>query len=253
MILSAEEIQFSYSNMEVLRNITFGLSQGDCLAVLGTNGAGKSTMLKCLNKILTPSKGNIYIDGADTKTLSNRKLAQSIGYIAQSHGDIRKTVFDTILLGRKPYIKWDATQEDIEVVEKIISKFNLGDYAMRYTDELSGGELQKVMIARALAQQPKVLLMDEPTSSLDMKNQLEVIKTIKDIIKEQNISVIVTMHDLNLALRFANKFLLLKNGEVLFWGGHEVITEESIKEVYDVRITFIEHEGIPVVVPIYNE
>lgn len=250
MILSARDIKFAYSKMEVLKKISFDLVEGDCLAVLGTNGAGKSTLLKCLNKILTPSKGVVYINGTDTNSLSDRKLAQTIGYIAQKHEHTRKTVFDTILLGRKPYVKWDITKRDIEVVESIISAFHLDDYAMRYADELSGGELQKVMIARALAQQPKVLLMDEPTSSLDLKNQLEVISTIRKVVKVQNISVVVTMHDLNLALRLANKFLLMKDGKVLGYGGNEIITREAIKEVYDVNVAFMEYEGTSVIVPV---
>ncbi len=253
MILSAEAINFSYSNMEVLKNVSFNLSKGDCLAILGTNGAGKSTLLKCLNKILTPSRGNVYIDGINIRALKNRELAQTMGYIGQNHKNIRTTVFDFILLGRKPYIKWDVTKEDIGLVEKIIDKFNLAAYAMRYTDELSGGEFQKIVLARAMVQEPNVLLMDEPTSSLDLKNQLDLIKIIKDIMGEEEISVVVTMHDLNLALRFANKFLLLKDGEILFYGGNEIITPESINKVYDIDVNLIEYKGLPIVVPMHKE
>ncbi|NLC11270.1 MAG: ABC transporter ATP-binding protein [Firmicutes bacterium] len=250
MMLAAEKIEFSYPRADVLKKISFALSEGDCLAILGPNGAGKSTILKCLNKILVPQKGVVYINGTDTSSIDNRMLAQTVGYIAQRQEHSRKTVFDVVLLGRKPYIKWDVTSKDIALVEEILQAFGLDDYAMRYTDELSGGELQKVMIARALAQQPKILLMDEPTSSLDLKNQLEVICTVKEVVQKKGVSAVVTMHDLNLALRFANKYMLLKEGQVFAYGGPEIITERAIKEVYDVDVAFVEYEGVPVVVPL---
>ena len=250
MMLAAEKIEFSYPRADVLKKISFALSEGDCLAILGPNGAGKSTILKCLNKILVPQKGVVYINGTDTSSIDNRMLAQTVGYIAQRQEHSRKTVFDVVLLGRKPYIKWDVTSKDIALVEEILQAFGLDDYAMRYTDELSGGELQKVMIARALAQQPKILLMDEPTSSLDLKNQLEVICTVKEVVQKKGVSAVVTMHDLNLALRFANKYMLLKEGQVFAYGGPEIITERAIKEVYGVDVAFVEYEGVPVVVPL---
>ncbi len=250
MMLAAEKIEFSYPRADVLKKISFALSEGDCLAILGPNGAGKSTILKCLNKILVPQKGVVYINGTDTSSIDNRMLAQTVGYIAQRQEHSRKTVFDVVLLGRKPYIKWDVTSKDIALVEEILQAFGLDDYAMRYTDELSGGELQKVMIARALAQQPKILLMDEPTSSLDLKNQLEVICTVKEVVQKKGVSAVVTMHDLNLALRFANKYMLLKEGQVFAYGGPEIITERAITEVYDVDVAFVEYEGVPVVVPL---
>ncbi|NMA85703.1 MAG: ABC transporter ATP-binding protein, partial [Tissierellia bacterium] len=161
-----------------------------------------------------------------------------------------KTVFDSVLLGRKPYIKWDIENKDIEIVENVLKLLGLEEYSLSYTSELSGGELQKVVIARALAQEPKILLMDEPTSNLDLKNQIEVLEIIQEIIKVQKISAIITMHDLNLALRFANKFLLLKDGEIFDFGDSTIINPQSIKEVYDVDVIIEKYLGIPVIIPV---
>ncbi|MBU5438419.1 ABC transporter ATP-binding protein [Tissierella sp. MSJ-40] len=249
MTLLADNISFSYPKNDVIKKITFSLKEGDYLAVLGTNGAGKSTFLKCLSKILKPQLGTVYINGIDSSTLKGRELAKNIAYVPQSHDYSKKTVFDSVLLGRKPYIKWDVSQNDIDIIEDILHLLDLESYSMRYTDELSGGELQKVIIARALAQQPKVLLMDEPTSNLDLKNQIEVLSIIKEIINTQKISAVITMHDLNLALRFANKFLLLKEGELFAFGNATILNKESIKSVYDVDVVIEEYLGIPVVIP----
>lgn len=250
MGFSVEEMAFSYSKNEILKNIGFSLDNGDYLAVLGTNGTGKSTLLKCISKILSPKKGLVYIDDICTREISGIELAKNMGYVPQTHEHSRKTVFESVLLGRKPYIKWDITQNDLDITEEVIKLLNLEAYSMRYTTELSGGELQKVIIARALAQEPKVLLMDEPTSNLDLRNQIEVLSTIKDIVEKKNISVVVAMHDLNLALRYANKFLLLKDGEVFDFGDSSVLTEEAIKDVYGVDVVIEEFQGLSVVIPL---
>lgn len=250
MTLLVDKISFSYPKKDVINKIAFSIEQGDYLAVLGTNGAGKSTLLKCLNKILKPQSGTVYINGIDSSRLKGPELAKNIAYVPQSYDCSRKTVFDFILLGRKPYIKWSVNQRDIDIVENVLKLLNLENYSMRYTNELSGGELQKVIIARALAQEPKVLLMDEPTSNLDLKNQIEVLKTVRYIVNERKISAIVAMHDLNLALRFANKFLLLKEGEVFAFGDATILNSELIKNVYGIDVAIEKFSGIPVVIPI---
>ncbi len=250
MILDVENIMFSYPGRAVLQGISFQMEKGDCVAILGTNGTGKSTLLKCLNRILKPQGGVVSIDCQDVRQLSDRELAQKIGYVAQSHEMLRSTVFDSVLLGRKPYIRWNATEEDIAIVHETLQQLGLEPYALRYTDELSGGELQKVVIARALVQEPAILLLDEPTSNLDMKNQLDTIGVIQKIIKQKDISVVVTMHDLNLALRFANRFLLMKDGEVFAAGGEEIITQENIRKVYGVDVVIESLCGYPTVIPV---
>jgi len=250
MILSVQGVSFDYPGNEVLKNISFTLKRGECLAVLGTNGAGKSTLLKCINRILKLKVGKIEFDREDITKISQNKLAQKVGYVSQQNEKTRTTVFDSVLIGRRPYIKWDATEKDIKIVDKVLKMMNLEKYALRYTDELSGGEYQKVIIARALAQEPDVLMFDEPTNNLDLKNQLEVIDIIKDVVKNNNISAVVTIHDLNMALRFADSYILLKDGNIFDAGGIEVINSKNIKEVYSVDVIIEKIKNNLMVMPI---
>ncbi len=252
MILTVQGIRFSYPGRPVLSDIGFAVERGECLAVLGTNGTGKSTLLKCLNRVLTPQAGTVLIGPDSVSRLGRNELAQKIGYVEQKREGSRCTVFDAVLLGRKPYIRWDVTKKDMEITEKAIESLDLSSFAMRYLDELSGGELQKVVIARALGQEPELLLMDEPTSSLDLKNQLEVLQIIRRVTEERGISAVVTMHDLNLALRFADKFLFLKNGSVFAAGGPEVVTPETIESVYSVSVAIQNYGSKSVVIPIHT-
>jgi iron complex transport system ATP-binding protein len=149
-----------------------------------------------------------------------------------------------------PHIKWNISTDDVMIVEDTIKKLSLDEIALRYIDELSGGELQKVGIARAIAQNPKLLLLDEPTSSLDLKNQLEILDTVKDVVRKENVSAIMTMHDLNLAFRYSDKFLFLKNGTIFAAGSMEDITPDIIREVYGVPVTIQNYENVSVVIPV---
>ena len=250
MILSVDGVEFAYRSRKVLNNIKFEVKKGEVVSILGVNGAGKSTLLKCINKILKPKRGTILIDNFDIRQLDNLELAKKVGYVPQRAEGNYMTVFDAVLLGRKPHIKWEVSDRDIEITHKVLKLLNLEDYALRYTNELSGGELQKVIIARALVQGPQILLLDEPTNNLDLKNQLEVMRIIRDISKSQNIASIVVMHDLNLALRYSDKFIMLKNGVIYAEGGKEIINPENIKAVYGVDVYVENVRGIPVVVPI---
>jgi iron complex transport system ATP-binding protein len=248
--LIVENLSFQYPSRNVLKNISLSLDKGECLSILGTNGVGKSTLLKCINLILKQQGGKIVVMGEDVRGLSGNDLAKRIGYVSQRNGFSSSSVFDAVLLGRKPYIKWDVTKQDLEIVHDVMKSLGLEDFALRYVDQLSGGEMQKVAIARALAQQSDVLMFDEPTSNLDLKNQLEVISIIKNIVKERQISAIVTMHDLNMASRFADKFLFLKGGKIFDAGDIHVITKENILEVYGVPVEIQFHHDIPVIIPV---
>lgn len=250
MILSVNGLAFDYPSRSVLQNINFSICKGNFLAVLGVNGAGKSTLLKCINRVLKPCAGTVLVQNDEVTQLTRREIAKRIGYVPQRHEHFSTTVFDAVLLGRKPYIQWEASRNDLEIVQKAINMLELKEYALRYLNELSGGEQQKVIIARALAQEPDLLLLDEPTSSLDLRNQLEVIRAIKRIIQTGHIGAVVSMHDLNLAIRFADKFILLRDGEIFAAGGLEVMTPENIERVYSIPVKITEIEGIPVLVPV---
>ncbi len=250
MILTVQGMTFHYPNHPVLDEASFSVEQGELLAVLGTNGTGKTTLLKCINRILKPASGTVLIGEESVSSLSRNALAQRIGYVEQQRSGSRTTVFNAVLLGRKPYIRWDITQHDMAIASQALETLGLADYALRFLDELSGGELQKVVIARALAQQPEILLMDEPTSSLDLKNQLDVLNLIRKITRERGIAAVVAMHDLNLALRFADQFLLLKDRRIFAAGGPEVMTPENIESVYAVPVAMTSHNGNRVVIPL---
>jgi len=250
MILSVDGVEFSYKSKKILENVKFKVNRGDVVSILGVNGAGKSTLIKCINKILKPKQGTILIDNYDIDRLDNLEIAKKIGYVPQRADGNYMTVFDAVLLGRKPHIKWDVSERDIKLTHNVLKLMDLEDYALRYTNELSGGELQKVVIARALVQEPHVLLLDEPTNNLDLKNQLESLRIVRDISKSQNIASIIVMHDLNLALRFSDKFIILKDGKIFAEGGMEVINPENIEAVYGVNAYVDEYKGIPIVVPI---
>lgn len=251
MILSVNDINFRYNSHPVLQDIRFELSAGQILGVLGVNGAGKSTLLKCINRVLRPQCGSVLLGGKDLAALSGEGVARRIAYVPQRFNEDQITVFDMVLLGRKPHIKWVATERDMQVVERVLTLMQLQKHALRPVSTLSGGEAQKVVIARALAQEPKVLLLDEPTSSLDLKNQLDVMNLIADVVRTESVSVVMAIHDLNLALRFADLFLVLKEGSVHAMGATRAMTPEVIEEVYGVHSILRMVEGYPVVIPVH--
>ncbi len=250
MILEVNGVEFQYQSKEVLKDIKFHLKKNEILTILGPNGVGKTTLLKCMNAILRPKNGTIMIEKEDVLKLEQIEIARRLGYVPQRCEPARLTAFDAILLGRVPHIKWNVSPEDVMLVEATIKKLNLDDLALRYIDELSGGELQKVGIARAIAQNPRLLLLDEPTSSLDLRNQLEILRTVRDVVKKENVSAIMTMHDLNLAFRYSDKFLCLKGGTIYAAGNMSEITPQIIEEVYGVPVSIQNCMDIPVVVPI---
>jgi iron complex transport system ATP-binding protein len=250
MILQVNNLGFGYPNSPVLKDISFFASKGDFMAIVGTNGVGKSTLLKNLTRILKNQSGDIQIQDKNICQFSNRILAQNIGYVPQSGQFAYVTVFDAVLLGRRPYINWEATQHDLDIVQQILEELEITEFALRPVTCLSGGEAQKVAVARLLAQEPQILLFDEPTSNLDLKNQLEVMKLIKNIVEEKQVTAIVTMHDLNLAIRFANKFLMMKDGKIYAMGGLDIITTENIQAVYGISSDILYHGDIPIIVPL---
>lgn len=251
MILEIDEVSFSYKSVDVLRDIKFSLNKGEILAILGNNGAGKSTLLKCINKILRVKKGTILIKGKDVNTLKLKDVAKLVGYVDQRvEVNLNITVFDMVLMGRKPYIKWDVSQKDISIVKEILKRLDLDKISLKNINELSGGELQKVIIARALVQEPEILLLDEPTNSLDLKNQIEVLNIVKEEVRKQNISAIIVLHDINLALRFSDKFVLLKDGTIYSYGNIESINEKVLEEVYGIPVLLEKVRDKFVVIPV---
>jgi iron complex transport system ATP-binding protein len=249
MILSVEELQFLYRNREVLREIAFTIDAGEVVAILGPNGVGKTTLLKCLNRILRPKGGVVNLDGEDLSRLDLMDIARRVGYVPQRVETGRLTAFDAVLLGRRPHIGWDVTERDLRIVDAAFHRLSMDALRLSYIDEMSGGELQKVAIARALVQEPKVLLLDEPTSSLDLKNQVEILSIIVQVVRQHTIAAVMTMHDLNQALRYADRFIFLKDGRIHVHGGREVVTADVIEEVYGLPVIIGEIAGVQCVIP----
>lgn len=243
-MIQVENLSYHYKGgHQVLKDVSFSVGDGEFLAILGNNGVGKSTMLKCFNKILTPEKGQILMDGDDLLALDRRELARRVAFVAQTVPSTQMTVHDIVMLGRRPYMKWGFTEEDHKIVHDAMDQLGVSHLRGRFLSQLSGGERQKVMLARALAQQPKVLLLDEPTSSLDIQNQYQVLQIVQDICKEKGITAIVVIHDLNLALRFCNRFLLLRQGEVYRCGDREILDRQALLDVYKVNAQVVEVNG----------
>ncbi len=249
MKLEINNIKFSYNSTPVLDHVTLKLGCGEVLAVVGPNGSGKSTLLKCIDQILKPQHGAIMINDKCIKDYKKEDIAKKLGYVPQGNGSsFPTTVFDTILLGRKPHIRWGPTTKDLKIVSKIIDTLHLEDFVLRDINELSGGQRQKVIIGRALAQEPSILLLDEPTANLDLKHQLEVLKLVREQ-TSHGVSAIIAIHDLNLALRYSDKIVMLDKGKVFAAGGLEVLTPENIESVYDVKVRVIKDSGRILVIP----
>ncbi|MFW5640264.1 MAG: ABC transporter ATP-binding protein [Thermodesulfobacteriota bacterium] len=250
MMLRVQDIRVGYKNGQlVLSDLGFELGAGEMLAILGPNGVGKTTLLRCINAMIRPWTGAVQVADVDVYRMSAGEIARHLGYVAQRNDAGRMTAFDAVLLGRKPHLRWKVGREDMAKVAGALHQLGLEDLALRHIDELSGGELQKVCIARALVQEPKVLLLDEPTSSLDLKNQLDILHTIGRVVKEHRIAAVMTMHDLNLAFRFADRFLFLKKGRVFANARLDQVDADMVAAVYGVHVDILRHNGQMVIIP----
>lgn len=249
MILSVSQLDFRYGAHQVLHDVDFGLEGGELMAILGPNGVGKTTLLKCINAIHTPSAGAVLVEDRNVLRMRPHEIALTIGYVAQRSDSARLTVFDAVLMGRKPHVKWKVTDHDLEIVDAALRRLHMEHLALRYIDQLSGGELQKVAIARAMVQEPRLLLLDEPTSSLDLKSQVDILNMLRHIITDHHIGAIMTMHDLNTALRYADKVLFLKNGHIHATGPACQVTPEVVEEVYGLPVDIHRIGGRLMVVP----
>lgn len=244
-MIRVENICYHYRGCpKLLKDISFHLEKGKFLAILGNNGAGKSTLLKCFNHIFPADSGKVMLDGTDLLALSHREVAKRVAFVSQSVPSTQMTVRDVVMLGRRPYMRWGFTEKDDQIVREVMERLDLtGEIQGRFLNQLSGGEQQKVMLARALAQQPQVLLLDEPTSSLDIRNQYQVLKIVQDICRKDEISAIMVIHDLNLALRFCDRFLLMRQGRIYRYGDLSVLDSAALNDVYGVDAKVVEIEG----------
>ena len=249
-MLEVKSLSFAYRcGRQILEDVSFSVPTGACLAVLGNNGAGKSTLLGCLAGLLRPRTGRVLVDGEDLLGMDAGRAARTVALVSQFAPASRLTVYDMVLLGRKPYLKWDFTAADRALTEEALARLGLSGLALRYADRLSGGEGQKVQLARALVQQPRLLLLDEPTSSLDLRSQYEVLGLVSQLCREKRLTAVVVLHDLNLALRFCDRFLFLHENTVFASRDASVVNPENIRAVYGMDTTVEQVGGSRVVVP----
>ncbi len=249
MILEVRGLNFAYNGQTVLHDIDLRLDGGELLAILGPNGVGKTTLLRCINAIQRPQHGSVLVEDRAVFDLRPEEVALAIGYVAQRTDTAKLTVFDAILMGRKPHIRWQPAERDLRIVDSAIHHLRLEHLLLRPLDRLSGGELQKVAIARALVQEPRLLLLDEPTSFLDLRNQVEILGMLRHVVSQHRIAAVMTMHDINTALRYADQALFLKDGAMHALVPIDGITAAMVEEVYGLPVEIHRINGYPVVVP----
>ncbi|MDY6910807.1 MAG: ABC transporter ATP-binding protein [Chloroflexota bacterium] len=252
MRLELEGIRFGYNSVDILQDVCLTVEKGQVLSLVGPNGSGKTTLLKCINKILKPKRGTLLLEENDIARMGLKELAREIGYVPQSAPvTLPLTVFDTVLLGRKPYVNWRTGERDKEITFRMIELMELEHLAFRMFNELSGGEKQRVLMARAFAQEPQVLLLDEPTSNLDLRHQFDVLDLVIDMVKERELSAVMAIHDLNLASRFSDRIVMLKDGEIYAVGtSKKVLNAENIRVVYGVEAVIHKDSGRPYIIPL---
>ena len=237
MKLKVKNVEFGYNSTLVLEGVSMDLDSSEIIGIVGPNGAGKSTLIRCIDRILTPRGGTILLDENDISNMTRMEIAKRMGYVPQTTTRVfPATVFDTVLMGRRPHLGWKSSDTDVDKVLEILELLGIMEFAMRDFNEISGGQQQKVLIARALAQEADILLLDEPTSNLDIRHQLEVMEIMTNIVHRKKISAVMAIHDLNLATRYTTRILMLNGGRIFAVGDPEsVLTAENIRRAYGGR------------------
>jgi iron complex transport system ATP-binding protein len=238
VVLSVDGVECRYGSVKVLENVSLTVKEGDFVGILGPNGSGKSTLLKSISRTLKPYKGTIYLDKTDVYSMKSVDLAKHMAVVPQeSNIGFSFNALDIVMMGRNPHKKRFEmeTSRDMEIVRRAMTQTNTWHFADRPINELSGGEKQRVVIARALAQEPKVLLLDEPLTHLDMINQIEIMNLVRELCEKEKLIVLAVIHDLNLAGRYCTSAILVKNSKIFAAGTlSEVLTSENIKSDFNV-------------------
>lgn len=243
--IEVKDVKVYYRSIKALDGVSISVKSGEVLSIVGPNGSGKSTLLKVIDCILKPKHGTVYIDGRNLGDFSPREIAKRIALIPQRfHTTGMLTVYDFVMTGRRPYIDFMPSKVDETKVYDALRTVGAIDLAERSLEELSGGELQRALIARALSSEPEILLLDEPTNNLDLKYQLEIQKLIREL-RARGLILIVATHDLTFAYRISDKILMLNNGKIFAVGRpEEVLTAENISRVYGVKPIIIREHRV---------
>ena len=251
MRMSVRNLVQGYGSKTILDDISFDVDTGEVLALLGPNGSGKSTLIKTICNIMKPRSGQILIDETPIEDIDITDLAKIVSYVPQSTAAATyTTVMDTVLLGRKPYVTWSYRQKDIDYALDAMKAMRIIGYSSRDVSDLSGGQRQRVFLARSLAQCPSFFIFDEPTSALDLKHQMNTMIKMREVVHDKGAGMVIALHDINLAMNYSDKVLMLKNGKIFAYGTpDETITEENIRAVYGVESRIMEAEGRRFILP----
>lgn len=249
-MLNVQNLTYRYGKRSpmVLQGVDLTLKQGEIGIVLGKNGSGKTTLFKTILGIQKPLGGSVQFEGTDLLKLSKTERARRIAYVPQDIRFGELTVFDSILMGRISFFGLKAGREDYEVVERIMAEMGLTEFAQRNVEQLSGGERQKIAIARAMAQEPKLMIFDEPTGNLDIANEQLIIEEAKKLAREKNISILSSLHDLNQAMHFGDRFFFMKDGVVKYACTKQEITESIIRDIYGISVKIVEIDNQRVII-----
>lgn len=249
-MINFKNVDLGYKNKTILKNINIEIEKGKITTLLGPNGSGKTTFLSSINKTNKHLNGQIFLNNKDISKFIYKELSKYIATVQQiNRSTFDFTVFDIILMGRTPYINYNPKKIDFEKTEETIEKMNIQHLKNDIVNNLSGGERQLVMISRAINQNTEIIILDEPTSYLDLKNQINVIKIIKKINKEQGVTFIITLHDPNQAIMLSDNVIFFNNGKVETGPKQDLITKEQINQVYDIESNMVEVNGSNYIIP----
>lgn len=238
-MISCKNLKVGYEEKVIIENLSLSINKGEVVSIIGPNGCGKSTLLKTLSRIIKPMSGGIYIQNESIKNLKSKHISQKVCLLSQHNdapGDL--TVEELVYFGRIPHKKWyeSKTKSDEEIVNWAIENTGLKRYKNTHINSLSGGERQRAYIAQALCQKPDILLLDEPTTYLDISYQLEVMELVREINEKFNITIVMVLHELNQASKYSDRLVIMKDGEIVSDGcPKEVINKETIKQVYKIE------------------
>lgn len=244
-MLEIKNVSYKYKKKSklVLDDVSFSLKDGELGVILGKNGSGKSTLLKLIAGINKLHEGSIDFNGHDLGKISNKERAKLIAYVPQNitFGDL--TVYDSILAGRIAYYNYFPSAKDKEIVDQVIKNIGIDGLKDRFVNELSGGERQKVAITKALAQEPSLIIFDEPTGNLDIANEKIILDAAKSIVKEKGISVLIAIHNINMASSYGDKFFMLKDSKIKYSGDINALNEETLSDIFDINVSIKNIDG----------
>lgn len=250
--LAIQDLCFSYNSHKVLNDFSLDIGDGQIVSIVGPNGSGKSTLIKCIDRLLIPSSGEILADRQSVMMMDRMELARTIAYVPQNALRVfPNSVFDVVLMGRRPHLGWKGDARDDDVVWEMLYLLGLENLALAAFNELSGGQQQKVLIARALAQETGVILLDEPTSNLDIWHQIDVMEILRTLVKKRGLTALLAIHDLNMAARYSDVVVMMKRGKIVAAGKPDsVLNAENLESVYGIHANVKMTEDIPFVIPL---